>query len=929
VKPVVHLCMALLGMAVGMPGASAQAAAKPNILLIVSEDNGPELGCYGDACARTPNLDRLAGEGLRFTRAFVPQAGCSQSRASFLTGMYPHQHGQIGLATWGFRLYREDTPNLARSLKAAGYRTGIVGKLHVDPESAFPFDFHAVSSANFGRKDLAQYARYAAEFMAAGDQPFFLSVNYPDAHDPWIRQVDGLPREPQTGRDVRAMRYMGIDPPGMREMVADYYNSLARLDALLGDLLAALERSGKAGDTLVIYLGDHGADMLRGKRTCYEGGLRIPLLLRWPGRIEPQVRDELVSTVDLVPTVLAAAGMAPGAPLPGRELQPLFARSVAEWRTHLFAEYHTHAAQNYFPQRCVRTGRFKLIDNLLPGEVNPDYDLVADPYEFRNLADLPEHAATLKDLEQALGEWRRRTGDPLLDAGKLDQLTAEVRTRAKVRKSDSKDVPWRYPAYFFDPPAPKAKVPAAATRRPNVLMIVVDDMNDWIGCLGGHPDVRTPNIDRLAARGLLFTNAHVAAPVCNPSRVAALTGRRPSTTGIYGNETKWMEALPGVPTIPQHFKAHGYHVAGGGKVNHHTPGFNRRSDWHEYFDQVFDSHYQDQLARGLDVGQFTWPSGFPLNRLEAVRTFSRPPQNPNEFDWGAFDKPDAEMGDGRMVEWAVEFLARPPGEPFFLAAGIYRPHLPFYAPRKYFDMYPAGGIAPPPIKADDCDDLPESGKRMAADRRGDYDLVMREGRSQEVLQAYLASVTFGDALVGRLLNALDASPAADHTLVVFWSDHGWHLGEKQHLHKFTLWERSTRVPLVIAGPGVAPAGARCARPVGTIDLFPTLVDLCSLPVPAALDGKSLRPLLDAPECPWDRPALTTHGAGNHAVRSDRWRYIRYSDGGEELYDHATDPHEWTNLAARPDLASVKEALASALPATDAPAAGTKKRNDGG
>lgn len=466
---------------------------------------------------------------------------------------------------------------------------------------------------------------------------------------------------------------------------------------------------------------------------------------------------------------------------------------------------------------------------------------------------------------------------------------------------------------------------AFAAEHPNVLMIVVDDMNDWVGCLGGHPDVKTPNIDRLAKRGLLFTNAHVAAPVCNPSRVATLTGRRPSSTGIYGNETSWIEALPDVPTIPGHFKANGYHVVGGGKVNHHMPGFNRRSDWHDYFDQIFDSHYQDQLARGLDVKNFTWPAGFPLNQLAAVKTFSKPPQNPNEFDWGAFNKADSEMGDGQMVEWAVKFLAQPAKQPFFLAAGIYRPHLPFYAPRKYFEMYPLDKITLPLVKADDCDDLPEAGKQMAADRRGDYELVMKEGRYRELVQAYLASITFGDALIGQLLDALDASPAAKNTIVVLWSDHGWHLGEKQHLHKFTLWERSTRVPFIIAAPGITAADTRTARPVGLIDLFPTLNELCALSALSALDGISLVPLLKDPTQVWDKPALTTHGQGNHALRTERWRYIRYADGGEELYDHTNDPNEWTNLALKPELETVKTELSKSLPKTDAAALGSKKK----
>ncbi len=471
---------------------------RPNILLIVSEDNGPELGCYGDPYARTPHLDRLAEQGIRFDLAYVPQAGCSQSRASFLTGLYPHQHGQIGLATWGFRLYREGIPNLPRSLKAVGYRSGILGKLHINPASAFPFDVHDITSANFARKSLGDYVQHAESFMTAGDAPFFLSVNFPDAHDPWIRQVDGLPKKPQTLAEVHVMKYMGVDPPVLREMVADYYNCLSRLDSLVGDLLSALKRSGKNQNTIVIYIGDHGADMLRGKRTCFEGGLRIPMLMRWPGRIVPQVRDELVSTIDLMPTLLAATGASAVDGLPGTSLQPLFEPGSPPWRSHLYAEYHTHgAALNYFPQRCVRNDRYKLIESLLPDTVHPDYDatirklhedhkrgpysdsidlhasianatkevraayklmrqppryqlydLLRDPHEFRNLADSPRHAELLVDLKQRLTQWREATRDPLLDAENLRRLTAEVQSTKK--KSDAQKRPWKYPTYLFD-----------------------------------------------------------------------------------------------------------------------------------------------------------------------------------------------------------------------------------------------------------------------------------------------------------------------------------------------------------------------------------------------------------------------------------------------------------------------------------------------
>jgi len=468
-----------------------------------------------------------------------------------------------------------------------------------------------------------------------------------------------------------------------------------------------------------------------------------------------------------------------------------------------------------------------------------------------------------------------------------------------------------------------ANMPTSA--RPNVLMIIADDLNDWVGCLGGHPDVKTPNIDRLARRGLLFVNAHCAAPVCNPSRVATFTGRRPSSTGIYNNAPVWHEVMPGVASIPQHFKASGYYTAGGGKVYHHMPGFNRLTDWNEYFDQVFDGDYQARLARGENVKNFTWPNGFPLNGLPEVEALARPPRNAREFDWGPFDKQDDDMGDGQMVQWAERFLADPPKQPFFLAAGIYRPHLPWYAPRKYFEMYPPEDITPPLIKEDDLDDVPEAGLRIAEQRRGDLELVRRSGQYQRILQAYLASVTFCDVMVGRLLDALDASPAARNTIIVFWSDNGWHFGEKQHLHKMTLWARSTRLPLIIVAPGVTRAETRTSRPASFIDLFPTLNELCGLPQPVELEGTSLVPLLKDPDQTWERPALVTYLQGNHAVCNERWRYIRYADGGEELYDQENDPNEWTNLADKPEFTAVKAKLAKWLPKTDAPAKTKRKK----
>ena len=480
----VLLPVALLTMGVLHPADAA--SSRPNILLIVSEDNGPELGCYGDPYAQTPNLDQLAAEGVRFDRAFVAQAGCSQSRAAFLTGLYPHQNGQIGLATWNLRMYRRETPNIPRSLKTAGYRTGIIGKLHINPKEAFPFDMHEIKTANFAREKLGDYAEYADAFINASDHPFFLSVNYPDAHGPWLRQVDGLPKDPLGPNDVRMLAYLGIDPPEMREGIANHYNCMSRLDSLVGDLLAVLDRSGKADNTIVVYFGDHGADFLRGKRTSYEGGVRVPFIVRWPAQAKPgQVRKELVSTVDLMPTFLAVADAEAVGGLPGRSLMPLLRDEWTDWREHLYTEFHMHAAApNYYPQRTVRNDRYKLIENLLPDQVNPGYaftnarfegvlpaieaapdvvreayhrmhrpprfelyDLQTDPYEFRNLANSDRHATVLEDLKDRLANWRKQTGDPLLDPKNLNRLTTEVRS-VESKKAAKKHI-WAYPNYFF------------------------------------------------------------------------------------------------------------------------------------------------------------------------------------------------------------------------------------------------------------------------------------------------------------------------------------------------------------------------------------------------------------------------------------------------------------------------------------------------
>jgi arylsulfatase A-like enzyme len=445
-------------------------------------------------------------------------------------------------------------------------------------------------------------------------------------------------------------------------------------------------------------------------------------------------------------------------------------------------------------------------------------------------------------------------------------------------------------------------------QRPNVLFLSVDDMNDWVGCLGGRPGVRTPHIDALARRGVLFSNAHCAAPLCNPSRTALLTGLRPSTTGIYNNDQYWRPVLPDVVTLPGYFKRNGYHAAGVGKIFHHVAGHNDPAEWNEFEWQVFDDPWYRRAEWYPWVKKIPAPPGHPFNGL---RDF------PGEFDWGVLPNSEDQYGDMHAVRWAGEFLKRTHEKPFFLAVGLWHPHIPLFAPQSYFDLYPESEVKLPETRADDLDDIPPGGQKLAAFRRSEHERIVKEGKWKEGVRAYLASISFADAMVGRVLRSLEESPYAKNTIVVFWSDNGWHLGEKQHWHKSTLWERSTHVPLIFAGPGVRETGRTRTQPVNLLDLYPTLVEMCGLPSKRELEGESLTPLLKNASAKRN-PTVTTYSPDTHSARSERWRYIRYADGGEELYDRQADPNEYTNLAGNNKYDSVKRELARFFPAKSAP-----------
>lgn len=456
-------------------------------------------------------------------------------------------------------------------------------------------------------------------------------------------------------------------------------------------------------------------------------------------------------------------------------------------------------------------------------------------------------------------------------------------------------------------PCAFSAAPAAATARPDVLFIAFDDLNDWIPLLDPSSPIRMPHLDRLAARGVTFTRAYCESPACNPSRTAVLTGRASYRTGVYGNTTDWRRALPGVPTLPAWFKRHGYRTEGAGKIyHHHGLAFAEP--------EAFD-HFQS-LPELPDAPM----PGAKLNGLSGYGTANT--------DWGVWPADETTAVDHRTADYAISALRRPraAGDAArFLAVGFFRPHMPFFAPASAFAEYAGRPVALPRVKADDTVDLPAGAQGMLQETSRFWSGLAaaeaaRPGTWADAVRAYQASATWADRQLGRVLDALEASGRADRTVIVVWSDHGYHLGEKQHWEKFALWEKTTHVPLIVVAPGLTPRGARCDRPVSLLDVFPTLAEIASLPAPAGLDGRSLVALLRDPKVSWPYPAIMTHGPGNHAVRDERWRYIRYADGTEELYDHANDPDEWTNLAGRSDATDVVVRLKKWIPTKSAPAA---------
>jgi len=428
---------------------------------------------------------------------------------------------------------------------------------------------------------------------------------------------------------------------------------------------------------------------------------------------------------------------------------------------------------------------------------------------------------------------------------------------------------------------------AAESPKLNVLFIAVDDLNHWVGHLGRNSQTKTPNIDRLAKMGVTFTRAYCAAPVCNPSRAALLGGKRPGTSGVYDNQNPYTEVIKAEESLVMQFKKAGYETLGMGKLWHGGLGFPEQ-----------------------------WTATGPREGGENAKVDDR---SIGGIRFGIMEGGDDGVQDTHIASFGIAELGKKHRKPFFLTLGFHKPHMPWNVPKKYFDMHPLDQIQLPPHRTNDLDDVPEGGLKMAKPS-GDHAKVLESGRWKEAVQAYLAAISYLDGQVGRVLDAFDKSDYTTNTIICFWGDHGWHLGEKQHWRKFALWEEATRAPFIWVVPGVTRPGGVCDRTVDFMSIYPTLCKLSGVPVPKFVEGENIRPLLANPKSVWSTPGITTFGLNNHAVRTERWRYIRYNDGGEELYDHSKDEYEFTNLAGQgAEFESVKSELAKFLPKVNNPA----------
>lgn len=956
------LCLAIAAMICGMPSPSGAAEQrKPNFLILVGDDLcWRDLGFTGNKEVKTPNLDRLRSQGMQLTGMFTPAPTCSPTRHALYTGLHGVRSGAYPNHT---RVY-EGTRSVFTHLNAAGYRTALHGKNHVGPKASFPFEILAEANDD-------DFSKSRNWIMKDPAKPWMLVFASNDPHSPWDRGAPGM-FDPAK---ITLPWYLH-DNADTRQNFANYYAEISKLDWQVGEMLKVLESTGQADNTLVLFVSEQGNSFpMGGKWTLYDNGIRAAAIARWPGKVKAGSSSAaLMQYTDVTPTLLEAAGIDPakvdtGCPdssgnrgFDGKSFLGVLEGKTDRLRDVVFAQHTNVGISGYkdpYPIRAARDSRFKYIRNIAPGNTfeiggfgktlkswtkdarknealarridaiahRPGeelYDLENDPLEQTNLASDPKWKDTLKRLGKELDQWMAQQGDKGMETEMVahTRLGHEHTSASKADRNDPAKRPMAQPAN-----KPDAKAPG----KPNILFIAVDDLRPDIGCYGNKV-AKTPNIDRIASQGIVFNRAYCQQAVCSPSRSSLLTGKRPDATKVWDLETHFRVALPDTVTLPQHFKANGYHTAALGKVYHR--GFEDGRSWSE-------PHWYP-TGQSVDTDPMDWKKRITTKNGPGVTeySFEKPMKNPDtgKAKGPAFEvspKPDDQLPDGHTAAEAVKRLGslKNQDKPFFLAVGFLKPHLPFVAPKKYWDMHDPDKIPGPAIGT-----LPKGAPEFAGHVNGElhgYQGVPKgnpipEPFAKNLRHGYYACVSYTDAQIGRLLDALEKEGLSDNTIVVLWGDHGWQLGDHGLWHKHTNFEQATRAPLLIRVPGRKTAGRKCDAPVEFVDIYPTLAEACALPAPKALDGQSLMRFIENPDAPMAKVAISQYprpggkvGAGGpvmgYSIRDERWRLTlwRGKKNGNivatELYDEKNDPAETVNLAEKPEHKAVVEALSRHLP----------------
>ncbi len=892
------------------------AAERPNVVVIVADDQGYADVSYNPHSppeVSTPHIDALAREGVICTNGYASGHVCSPTRAGIMTGRYQQRFGVYTAGQGGSGMPLEEKW-IPMFMGEAGYASGAYGKWHLGLDmdrhamnrgfdefygfmgrGAHPYFDHSDPEHPIykGLEPITDEEGYlttriteeAVDFIdRRKEDPFFLYVAYNAVHTP-----AEAPEE-----DIKPL----TDDPLRNTLMA----MLMHLDNGVGEIVGKLKEEGLFENTLLIYLSDNGGAgamnannaPLRGfKQDDYEGGVRVPFIVSWPKELKGGTTcDVPLWSTDILPTILSATGqdLPTARPLDGVDMLPALKGKTDKLHDHLF--WSSGGSDGKWG---LRSGKWKLVGVKDQLEL---FDLESDLGETTDLKE--EHPELLASLQQTFDGWIAEMADPIDGSPKV--WSSEV-GKASKKKDGKKPAPAATGSAVSSKPQP---IGGNKSKAKNVLFIVCDDLNTHVSPSGYDP-IKTPTLAQFASESMTFQRAFCQYPVCGPSRASFLNGLYPQSSGVLDNTADVRETRPGTVSMPQFFKENGFWTACVGKVFHSPRHEHGEVAWNEFLRFENDELPVVTEARKkfeAEHGSIEEPKNKRLWKpIEKEAKSKLDAQTPPGY--GRSGLTDEQHKDGKNARQVAQWLNEEPNgdKPFFIACGIQKPHVPFLAPDKWFDLYPKDEIVYEADKPNLWDDLPKSAISKRYESFGFEFSKENDQLRREYMQAYHACISFIDAQVKLVLDALKESGHWDDTVVIFTSDHGYHLGDHFVWGKVTLFDIGAKVPFIVHAPGLTTGGTTSQAMVELVDIYPTLADLTGLTPPSHLQGMALTPLLNHPDRPGKKKvaySVVTRGPQlGYSLRNQRWRYGKWPDG-EELYNLTNDPHEKRNLANNPE-----------------------------